>query len=312
MRRFIFSVLGILELAVAGLLVYLGLQIPSESEIEDTFQSAAQVTDHASEQVHLLRRQVEIVRRLEIQQLSSRLQNQTRAVTGVMRAQTVDFDAVRTMRDALGDIAAGLHELTETLDPAAAGKLSDGLKQVADLMDQKIIPYAERSAGGGNAVAPPADAERLREVSKALRQGRKGLDSTLARWPEMRDSLERMSSVLLSTKQQLDRAIDHRHDYETAMRQTVEVADKFVALLPLVSEQLDDQLDEEDRALADLGQGLAQVHGALPHYSQMTMHLLGIGQLLSWLIAAIVGLHGGYLITSVNRNGLPSGVRLGG
>jgi hypothetical protein len=294
MRRFILCVLGILEFAVAGLLAYLGWQIPSDPEIQETFQSASQITDHASEQVHLLRRQVEILRRLEIQQLSNRLQNQTKTVTSVMRAQTVDFDAVRTMRDALGDISAGLRELTETLDPAAVSKLSDGLKQVADLMDQKIIPSANKSGGASAA----ADSERLREVSKALRQGRRGLDSTLSRWPEMRDSLERMSTVLLSTKRQLDRAIDHRHDYETALRQTVEVADKFVALLPLVSEQLDDQLDEEDQALADLGQGLAQVRGALPNYLNMTVRLFGIGRMLSWLLAGIVGLHGGYSILS--------------
>jgi hypothetical protein len=299
MRRIIFRTLGLLELAVAGLLTYLGLQIPNRPEIEETFHSAAQVTDHAGDQVHLLRRQVEIVRRLEIQHLSNRLQTQTKAVTGVMRDQTVDFDAVRTLRDALGDIAAGLHELTETLDPAAVGKLSEGLKQVADLMDQKIIPAAERAGEGGKPAAPAADAEHLREVSKALRQGGKGLDTTLARWPEMRASLERMSSVLRSTKQQLDRAVEHRHDYENAMRETVQVADMFVTLLPVVSEQLDDQLDEEDQALAELGRSLADVHAALPHYSKMTIRLLLIGRLLAWLVAAIVGLHGCYLIMSI-------------
>jgi len=43
-----------------------------------------------------------------MQDLASRLQTQTRVVTANLRSQSVDFDTIRTMRDALGDVAKGL------------------------------------------------------------------------------------------------------------------------------------------------------------------------------------------------------------
>jgi hypothetical protein len=303
MRHFFLISLGLLELAAAGLLVYLGVQIPNHRDVEHSFQCAAGVTDHASEQVRLLRRHVEVVRRMELQQLTTRLQAQTRAVTGVMRAQTVDFEAVETIRDALGDIAGGLQGLTDTLDPAAIGKLGDGLEKVADFMDQKIIPGADKAAKAHDPSAPSADdVKRMKEVASALRQGRKGLETTLERWPELRTSLARLSAVLNSTRHQLDRAVEHRHDYETAMRQTVRVAETFVTLLPLVSEQLDDQLDEEDQTLDDLGQSLDDVSAVLPQYERMTARFFLTGRLLVWLTASIVGLHACYLLVWSRRS----------
>jgi hypothetical protein len=78
----------------------------------------------------------------------------------------------------------------------------------------------------------------------------------------------------------------------------VQVAETFACMLPLVTDQLEGRLDEEEQTLADLGQSLDDVAKALPAYAHTTSRLVWAGRLLAWLVAAIVGLHGGYLTFS--------------
>ncbi len=485
MRRTIFRLLGVLELIVGGVLINLGCQLPTTADVEHSFHSAERVTERAGTQAKLLHQQVQGLRRMELQQLSGRLQKQTRAVTTMIRGQTVDFDTVRTMSDALGEVAGGLSNFADTLDPAAVGKLSTGLGDAADFIDQRIIPSAKQAAdqidestaslrddalrlsallkeappdlksvrevydslarfrggldkmnallkvqrleamrdgfrgletaltGGAaqverlsgytypalyfyagrpilqqrpfwpegdeiadgmrkaaagataagkeidgmaaglpeiraalgesstmvdrvreglglalqnqNKVEPllkeiPAhaarladalpklgsdlarilrDTQRMKEASAALRQAQQGLDRALSRWPELRKTFARFASVLAAAHDQLDHAVEHRHEYEAAMQQTVQLAETFAAILPLVTDQLDNRLDEEERTLIDLGQSLEEVGDVLPAYAQTTSRLIQTGRVLAWLVAGIVGLHGCYLMLSV-------------
>jgi hypothetical protein len=142
------------------------------------------------------------------------------------------------------------------------------------------------------------DADRLKELIDALRKGQSALDITQARWPALRNTLQRLTTVLKATRSQLDQAIDHRQDYEAALEQTVQLADTFSIMLPLVTDQLDGRLDEEERTLMDLGRNLDDVGQALPAYATTTSRLLATGRLLAWLLAAIVGLHGLYVTLS--------------
>src|SRR5262249_1378947 len=114
--------------------------------VHHSFESAERVTDRAGTQVRLLHKQVQGLRRLELEQLSTRLQKETRAVTATLQAQTVDFDTLCTMRDALGDVGNGLDSMAETLDPVAIGKLSNGLGEMASFLDQKVVPAAQQAA----------------------------------------------------------------------------------------------------------------------------------------------------------------------
>jgi uncharacterized phage infection (PIP) family protein YhgE len=485
MRRTLFRVLGVLELLVALVLVSLAYELPGTEEVERSFQSAERVTDRTGTQVKLLRQHVQDLQRMELQQLSGRLQKETRAVTAMIRGQSVDFDTVRAMSDALGEVAGGLNNLADTLDPTAVGKLSAGLGEAADFLDKKAVPSARQAAdqidestaslqedarrlslllkeapldlksvrevydslarfrggldkmngllkvqrletmregfrgletaltGGaaqverlagytfptlsfhgtrpeiqrrpfwpeGNEIAEgmrkaaagataagkqmdgmatdlPAirealnesstmvdrvrealkvalqnqdkvepllkeipthaarlaealpklgsdlarilrDTQRLQEVAAALRQTQQGIDRAVARWPDLRKTFARFASILLATHDQLNHAVQHRHEYEAAMQQTVELAETFATILPLVTDQLDYRLDEEESTLTDLGQSLQEVRNALPAYAQTTSRLIQTGRLLVWLVAAIVGLHGCYLMLSV-------------
>jgi ABC-type transporter Mla subunit MlaD len=485
MRRTIFRLVGILELIVGGVLINLGCQLPSTADVERSFHSAERVTDRAGTQAKLLHQQVQGLRRMELQQLSTRLQKQTRAVTTMIRGQSVDFDTVRTMSGALGEVAGGLSSFADSLDPAAVGKLSSGLGEAADFIDQRIIPSAKQAAdqidestaslrddalrlsallkeappdlksvreiynslarfrGGldkmnallkvqrvetmrdgfrgletalttgaaqverlavytyptvyfyagrpilqqrpfwpeGDEIADgmrkaaagataagkemdsmaadlpeiraalsesstvvervreglglalqnqskvepllkeiPAhaarladalpklgsdlarilrDTQRMKETATALRQAQQGLDRALSRWPELRKTFTRFASILAAAHDQLDHAVEHRDEYEGAMNQTVQLAETFAAILPLVTDQLDNRLDEEERTLDELGQSLEEVSEILPPYAQTTSRLIQTGRLLSWLVAGIVGLHGCYLMLSV-------------
>jgi DNA repair exonuclease SbcCD ATPase subunit len=484
MRRTIFFAMGILEIVVGIVLVGLGCQLPGSVEVERSFQSAGRVTNRASNQVEILRSQVAELRRLELPELSSRLEKQTRAVTATLRAQSVDFDAVAAMRDALGEVAKGLNGLAETLDPDSIGKLNTGLGETAAFLDEKVIPAAQeaadqldkstaglradakqlaaviresppdlkairevydglgrfragldkmcsllkvrrldtmregfrglessltagseqvdrlagytypivtlkgpkpeisqrpfwpegnriaedmRKAAAGAAAAGKEmddmaadlpeirasllesgriveklreglgmalqnkdqiepllkevpnhaarlaedlpklsgdlskilrDTEQLKEVARGLRQAQKGINTALTRWPELRTTLARLGTVLLATRDQLDQAVRHRDQYETAMQQTVQVADTFAAMLPLITDQLKGRLDEEEQTLSELGQGLDEVGGALPAYALTASGLVKTGRLMAWLVAGIVGLHGCYLVLS--------------
>jgi uncharacterized phage infection (PIP) family protein YhgE len=485
MRRTIFRLLGVLELVVAIVLINLGCQLPRTADVERNFHTAERVTDRSGTQVKLLYQQVQDLRRMELQQLSARLQKQTRAVTTMVRGQAVDFETVRTMSDALGEVARGLSSLADTLDPVAVSKLSTGLGDAADFLEQKVVPSARQAAdqidestaslrddarrlslllkeappdlksvrevsdslarfrtgldkmnallkpqrletmregfrgletaltagaaqverlaaytypalqlngsrpqvqqrpfwpeggeiadgmrkaaagavaagkevdsmaanlpeiraalGESSAMADkvretlglalqsqdklepllkeiPAhaarladalpklgsdlarilrDTQRMKEAASALRQVQQGIDRTVTRWPDLRKTFARFAGILAATHDQLDHAVQHREEYEAAMQQTVQLAESFAAILPLVTDQLDSRLDEEEWTLVDLGQSLEEVGTALPAYAQTASRLIQTGRLLAWLVAGIVGLHGCYLILSV-------------
>jgi len=483
-RRIVFLVLGLLELLLAAVLIQLGREIPSQAEVAHGFSNAQRVTDRAGDQVQLLQEQVKSLRRMEIQQLSDRLQQQTRAVTRTLRDQSVDFDTVCTLRDALGEVADGLTGLADTLDPSTFGKLSTGLRETAAFLDEKVIPNAEKAADhldestaalrsdakrlssllkespidlkivrgvydslghfqdgidkmngtiktqrldtmregfrgletslttgseqverlsaytfpivtfsglrpeihqrpfwpDGDKIADgmrkaaagataagkqlddmaeelpriraslaesskvigklretlalalehqdkvepllkdmPAhasrlaeelpklgsdlsrilrDTQRLKEVASALRQAQNGIDKAVARWPEVRTTIARLATALRAARDQLNQASEHRHEYESAMRQTVQLADTFATMLPLITDQLDGRLDEEEQTLSELGDGLDDVREAIPTYARTTSRFLQTAQILSWLVAGIIGLHGCFLLAS--------------
>src|SRR5947209_7629875 len=131
MARLLFSGLGALELLVAGVLVYFGLQMPDREELQRDFAGASQVTDRAADQVRLLRRQVRGLRRVEFQQLADRLRAETESVSALLKSQPVDFDTLGTVRDALSDVARGLRGLSGVLDPEGVGKLGVALGETA-------------------------------------------------------------------------------------------------------------------------------------------------------------------------------------
>lgn len=242
MRRIVFLGMGAIECGVAVVLLVLGFQIPGRDEISHGFQRAERVTCRATDQVQIFRRQIEELRRPELMQLAERLQSQTRTVTNNVKNQSIDFNTIQAMRDALAEIATTL----------------DGLAR---------NPIAE---------------------------GKAGLS------PDVRDTLQRSATLLRTSSNQINKALEHRDGYEETVKQSVALAEMFVATLPLLTEQLDNRLAEEDHALTELGNSLDEVQNALPEYSRMTADVLFCGRLLAWLGSALAAMHAGYLILSAS------------
>jgi hypothetical protein len=122
MRRVVFLVLGFLECVVAVVLASFGWQLPSDAEIQRGFQSADRVTHNAGDQVRIVRRQVQDVRRSELSELAKHLQTQTVSVTSALKNEPVDFETVQSMRDALGEIGDSLDGLAKSLEPSGKDK----------------------------------------------------------------------------------------------------------------------------------------------------------------------------------------------
>jgi hypothetical protein len=143
------------------------------------------------------------------------------------------------------------------------------------------------------------ETERLRDVAVALRQAQKGVDVAVARWPELKTNLSKTAVLLRATQEQLRQALARRQEYEAALKQSIVLAESFATLLPVYLESLDRQLEQQEEGLDDLGRGLDDVTSAMPEYARATNRLVDTARLLVWLVAAIVLLHGGYLLASV-------------
>ncbi|HJT78221.1 MAG TPA: hypothetical protein VJ739_13540 [Gemmataceae bacterium] len=226
MRRLLFLVLGLLELAVAAVLVGFNAQLPSPAEVQSNFAAAEQVTAHTGRQVRLLRDQVHEWRRPEMDDLARRLQGQMRQVTRTLRAQNLDFDTVRTMSDSLGDVADGLGSLADALDADSVRKLGDGLGTAADYLDKKVAPAAgqaadrlEKSTDALRADAAtlagllrdaPLDLKAVREIQDGLARFSDGLDRVnaalkLQKFDTMREGVQGLESALDDGAGQVER-----------------------------------------------------------------------------------------------------------
>jgi hypothetical protein len=153
----------------------------------------------------------------------------------------------------------------------------------------------------GNLSRVLADTQSLRDLAAALRRAERGFDIAAARWPDLQRLLGRSADLLRSARRQLDFTLAHRHEYESALKQTVSLADAFASMLPLMTEHLDQQLREQELALDELGHSIDDFNDVLPKASAETVQMLQTLRLLLTLVAAAVSLHATYLFVGVLR-----------
>ena len=199
MHKLMFPTLGVLELAASVALVVLGASLPTPDDVRQSFDGARRVTDAAGGQVNALRGRVDIVRRSRLRETADRLGASTRSVAVAVKAQKIDFDKVRALRDAMGRTAEGLGKLSEVLDPEAFDKLGAGLGEAADFLDQGVIPAARRAADDLEAVSEPLQAT-ARQFSRLAREAPLNLGPVR----EFHDSLARFDEGLATTGAMLD------------------------------------------------------------------------------------------------------------
>jgi uncharacterized phage infection (PIP) family protein YhgE len=140
------------------------------------------------------------------------------------------------------------------------------------------------------------DTARLKELAGLLRQAQKGVEAAVARWPELRKNLGRSADLLRMTQGQLRNALEYRAEYEASMQHMLTLARTFSAALPLLTEQLDEELREQEQALGGLEASINEVGAVLPCYGRTASQIVSTTQLLLVLVGVIFTLHGGYLM----------------
>jgi hypothetical protein len=224
-----------------------------------------------------------------------------KAATGVSAADKELAELARELprlRSSLDDSRRILDRTREAL--ATALRQQDKLEPLLKDLPAKAADLAERLPQASSDLARLLrDTRRLKEVAAGLRRAQHGIDAVAIFWPELRRNLGRTAAVLKTTRSQLNEVLNNRQDYESARLQTVQLGDSFARLLPVFNEQLSSQLQEQDRALEDLGQSIEEVGDLLPVYGQTLQRILQAGRLLACLAALIVALHASYLILSV-------------
>jgi chromosome segregation ATPase len=486
MRRTIFLSLGVLEFLVAVVLLAFAWQVPGSDEVQEGVSRVAKVGKQTGRQVRQLREELHVLRerRPQLQALAVNLQQEMRTLTDHLRGQQVDYNSVRTVSDALGDVAAGLDGLAQTLDPEGVARVGAGLKAAANYLDQRVAPAGAEMAGqlekataglqadarrlgpllraapadlkaarevydslgrfdeglkgldgllklqrgeamkegfkgleeslttGADQVARLAgytypvlrfdglkpvmdqkqfwpegdkiaegmrkaakgataageeleqltrdlpnlrqslvesrkvaartrealagalkqqdqleallksmpehaarlaeelprlgaslakvlrDTASLKEVAALLRQTQKSLDTAVTRWPELRKNLGRSAVLLRATQGQLKYVLEHRSEYEASLQQTLAMSRTISAALPLLTDQLEQDLSEQEQSLSSLGDGIDEVTAALPGAGRTASRLLQTTRLLLCLLALVFALHGAYVVLS--------------
>lgn len=194
MSRLLLRLMAILEFAGAALLAYLGQQLPGEEEIAASFQSADQVTSHASAQVEVLRSQVQDLRHSDLQSLIADLEKRSQAVATHLRGRSLDFGTLSKLREALKAIAHGLELVAQALHPdnddmrkglrEAVQLLRSAQNQLNEAMDRQpeIESWKKETAALASQIAHTVPlvtrklATRLREEEQTLNSLKQSLD----------------------------------------------------------------------------------------------------------------------------------------
>src|SRR5262249_38485539 len=146
------------------------------------------------------------------------------------------------------------------------------------------------------------ETDKLKQVDGSLPEGQKSIDMAVERWPQTREMLTRSATLLRATQKQLNQALENRQEFESAMRQTILLAETFAILLPEFTDQIDRQLAQHEHALGDLSQSIHEVSASVPVYSQTASRLVQTARLLLWLLGPIFALHGIYVAWNALRS----------
>src|SRR2546423_15524114 len=109
MRRAIFFALGVLELAVASILLAIGLLLPAASAVRENFNRIEQVADNTAQQVQALREQVGTVRDPKVQQFLADLGPHLPRLKERLRGD-VSLESAREVSQSLDSLARAMEE----------------------------------------------------------------------------------------------------------------------------------------------------------------------------------------------------------
>lgn len=228
MRRLLFLVLGLLELACAVVLVVFAWQLPASADVLTAADRVEKVSRKAGLQVRRLQEDCRILRQRqpELLALATRLEKQMRLVRDNVRDKSLNTDGLATVTEALGQVADGLDTFSTTLDPKGVATIGKGLGATASYLDEKVIPSASKAATALDKATAglkadtgklskllddqPIELKAARAVVESLTKFEEGLQriSKLAQvetFEQMRDGMKGMETTLASGADQVEK-----------------------------------------------------------------------------------------------------------
>jgi uncharacterized phage infection (PIP) family protein YhgE len=209
---------------------------------------------------------------------------------------------LETLNKTLPDVRKALEESRKSVGQTR-GSLGTALKQQAEAekllktVPEQTAALAEALPKIGRTMSTMLrETKRLRDLATALRGVRKTLDDTLQGWPAVAAGLKKSADVLDHAKAQLDMAAASRCEYENAVESSARVARSLADLLPALTDQLDSRLGKQESALEQMETGLAEVNESLPAMEEKTSEVVLTVKWLLYLLAALAGLHAGYVL----------------
>ncbi|WP_162658447.1 coiled-coil domain-containing protein [Tuwongella immobilis] len=218
--------IGILGIAIAGLLVGFAVMLPRGEEIEKLVAPVSRFSQTSATQVRSLRDQLDEFRQSEWRELGERIGQQTGKLTEMLRKQSIDYDAIQALEQGLGGVSRSLGEWTQSLDTTQLTQLADAFRKTADYLEQNLGESGPKTAAALEKLADafeidakrlsafltqsPPDLKAAREVYDALGRFESGLDAVetavkFERFGEMREGLRGMESALGKTAEQVER-----------------------------------------------------------------------------------------------------------
>ena len=212
MRRTVFLVLGVFELAIAAVLLAIGVLLPGPLGVRASFARAERLTGNGQKQLTMLSSELAELRSPRVRQLALKVEPR--------------------LKRTLGSLAEGMDTWARALDPQLVQQLSDGVAQLASFLDQSVAPVAGRSAArlektsaalqedalvlGQLLKAAPPDLKAAREVYESLGRFNEGLERVSVlmdadRLKAMRDGFKGMEGSLATGADQVARLASYNY-----------------------------------------------------------------------------------------------------
>jgi hypothetical protein len=257
---------------------------------------------------------------------------------GLMLARTLDAAYLDQLGDALGtkadflenELLPAVEAANKQFDKSAAG-LAKNAEAAASLLQELADEAAVQKKNGelGKALKelPKQAAElakdlpklgqdladvlkvagKLRDVVKSLRKAQQDLKTSAKDWPKLQETVLASANILQSARKQLDAALDQRKPYESTMDRVTTLADGIASLLPVLSQQMIMQVEEQDRFLYDLSNNLGETGESVSKWGTVLGQLAETGRWLAWLTALVVTLHAVYQLAGMRTGWLKLG-----
>ncbi len=232
---------------------------------------------------------------------------------GMRKAAKGAAAAAREM-DALADdlprLQQGLDESRKLVDKtrealATALQQQETIEALLKDVPEHAARLAEELPKLGNDLAKILrDTSRLKEVAALLREAQRGIEAAVERWPDLRKTFARSADLLRATRKQLTHALENRDAFEVSLETTIILIRAITAALPVMAEQLEANLQEQELALGNLEHSINEVNATLPEVANTAASVLNMTRLLMVLVAGVFALHGAFVVLSARAGPL--------